>query len=149
MKINDTFKLRVFIENAENVYGLSTIIRYDPSLVEPVMPNDQITVADGGFLSSDGVALNLLASLKDGTPGDIVLGCSRTGNVIGISGDGAVCLIDFVAKAPGDTQITIVEQETHLLNPDTEDMPFEVAGVGTVIQETVIARISLQIQEDA
>ena len=94
------FQVPVIISGATDVAAVPLQVQYDPAKVsfEGVAPGD--------FLTRDGQASG--ESHRDDGPGNLTLNLTRprTANA-GISGAGVVCVLNFKATSPGDTNIVI------------------------------------------
>jgi hypothetical protein len=146
MKIGQEFNLKISINESENVYAFTSIIQYDPKKIEALADNSgNVAIEDGGFFSKDGKPTTFLAALKDGKKGQIVISCNRLGDVGGVSDDGIVSSIRFIAKAEGDTSIKLIEKETHLLDPSMKDMEFDLENINFTINLHTVATIKLEI----
>jgi general secretion pathway protein D len=95
-----TFVVNLMISGAQNVYSVPVQMNYDPTKLQLV------NVSNGGFLSQDGQAVALVHR-EDDTTGEVTITASRPPGVGGVSGQGAVVTMTFMAKASGQTPLTI------------------------------------------
>ncbi len=95
-----TFVVNLLISGAQNVYSVPVQMNYDPAKLQLV------NVSNGGFLSQDGQAVALVHR-EDETTGTLQITATRPPGVGGVSGQGAVVTMTFMAKASGQTPLTI------------------------------------------
>ncbi len=117
-----TFAVNVLINGAQNVYSVPLQVSYDPKVLQVV------NVSNGGLLSQDGQAVALVHR-DDDSSGTLQITATRPPGAGGISGGGAVVTLTFLAKASGQSTLTISKGGAR--DPGMQPMP--VAGaVGTV-----------------
>jgi general secretion pathway protein D len=95
-----TFTVNVMLSGGQNVYSVPVQLNYDPNKLEVV------NVSNGGFLSQDGQIVTV-AHREDTTTGTMQITASRPPGAGGVSGQGAVVTLTFMAKAPGQSALTI------------------------------------------
>ena len=95
-----TFTVNVMLSGGQNVYSVPVQLNYDPNQVQV------INVSNGGFLSQDGQLVTVVHR-EDTTTGTMQITASRPPGTVGVSGQGAVVTVTFVAKAPGQSALTI------------------------------------------
>jgi general secretion pathway protein D len=95
-----TFTVNVMLSGGQNVYSVPLQLNYDPSQVQVV------NVSNGGFLSQDGQAVALVHR-DDPATGTLQITATRPPGAGGVSGQGAVVTLTFMAKAPGQSALTI------------------------------------------
>lgn len=95
-----TFAVNVMLDNAQNVYAVPLQLTYDPKLLQVV------NVSNGGFLSQDGQAV-ALAHRENADDGTMQINATRPPGVSGVSGQGSVVTLTFLAKASGQGALTI------------------------------------------
>jgi general secretion pathway protein D len=95
-----TFTVNVMLSGGQNVYSVPVQLTYDPNKLEVV------NVSNGGFLSQDGQIVTV-AHREDPTTGTMQITASRPPGAGGVSGQGAVVTLTFLAKAPGQSALTI------------------------------------------
>jgi general secretion pathway protein D len=95
-----TFTVNVLLSGGQNVYSVPVQLNYDPNQVSVV------NVSNGGFLSQDGQAVALVHR-DDPLTGTLQVTATRPPGAGGVSGQGAVVTITFMAKAPGQSALTI------------------------------------------
>ncbi|HYM78294.1 MAG TPA: cohesin domain-containing protein [Candidatus Dormibacteraeota bacterium] len=96
----NTFAVNLLISGAQNVYSVPVQLNYDPKMLQLV------NVSNGGFLSQDGQVVTLVHR-EDETLGQSQINASRPSGAGGVSGQGAVVTVTFMAKASGQTPLTI------------------------------------------
>jgi general secretion pathway protein D len=93
-----TFALNVSLNNAQNVHSVPLTVNYDPNVLELV------NVSNGGFLGKDGQPVALVHREDAGT---MQVTASRPPGAGGISGQGSVFTLTFLAKSSGQTTVSI------------------------------------------
>jgi general secretion pathway protein D len=117
-----TFAVNVLLSGAQDVYSVPLQVSYDPRLLEVV------NLSNGGFLSQDGQAVALVHRDDDST-GTLQITATRPPGANGVSGQGAVVTLTFMAKASGQGTLTISKGGAR----DPGMQPIPVAGaVATV-----------------
>ena len=96
----NTFAVNLLISGAQNVYSVPVQMNYDPKMLQLV------NVSNGGFLSQDGQAVAIVHR-EDESLGQSQITATRPPGAGGVSGQGAVVTITFMAKADGQTPLTI------------------------------------------
>jgi general secretion pathway protein D len=116
-----TFAVNVLLTGAQNVYSVPVQVSYDPKVLQVV------NVSNGGFLSQDGQAVALVH--RDDDSGTLQITATRPPGSGGVSGQGAVVTLTFLAKASGQATLTISKGGAR----DPAMQPVPVAGtVATV-----------------
>ncbi len=95
-----TFTVNVMLSGGQNVYSVPLQLNYDPNQLQVV------NVSNGGFLSQDGQAVALVHR-DDPSTGTLQVTATRPPGAGGVSGQGAVVTLTFMAKAPGQSALTI------------------------------------------
>lgn len=95
-----TFTVNVLLSGAQNVSSVPVQINYDPAHLQLV------NVSNGGFLSQDGQAVALVHR-DDASTGTLQVTATRPPGSPGISGQGAVVTLTFMAKAGGPSNLSI------------------------------------------
>ncbi len=96
----NTFVVNLLISGAQNVYSVPVQLNYDPKMLQLV------NVSNGGFLSQDGQAVALVHR-DDEALGQSQITATRPPGAGGVSGQGAVVTMTFLAKTNGQTPLTI------------------------------------------
>jgi general secretion pathway protein D len=95
-----TFTVNVMVSGGQNMHSVPVQLSYDPNQLQVV------NVSNGGFLSQDGQAVALVHR-DDPVTGTLQVTATRPPGAGGVSGQGAVVTITFMAKAPGQSALTI------------------------------------------
>jgi general secretion pathway protein D len=95
-----TFTVNVMLSGGQNVYSVPLQLNYDPNQLQVV------NVSNGGFLSQDGQAVALVHR-DDPSTGTLQVTATRPPGAGGVSGQGAVITLTFMAKSPGQSALTI------------------------------------------
>jgi general secretion pathway protein D len=120
--VGSTFALNVLLSGAQNVYSVPLQVSYDPKFLQVV------NVSNGGLLSQDGQAVALVHR-NDDSAGALQITATRPPGSNGVSGQGAVVTLTFLAKASGQSTLTISKGGAK----DPSMQPIPVAGaVATV-----------------
>ncbi|MBZ5549843.1 MAG: type II and III secretion system protein [Acidobacteriia bacterium] len=95
-----TFTVNVMLSGGQNIYSVPLQLNYDPNQLQVV------NVSNGGFLSQDGQAVALVHR-DDPATGTLQVTATRPPGAGGVSGQGAVVTLTFMAKGPGQSALTI------------------------------------------
>jgi general secretion pathway protein D len=95
-----TFTVNVMVSGGQNVYSVPVQLNYDPNQLQV------INVSTGGFLSQDGQIVTVVHR-EDPATGTMQVTASRPPGAGGVSGQGAVVTLTFMAKGPGQSALTI------------------------------------------
>ncbi len=118
-----TFAINVLLSGAQNVYSVPLQVSYDPKALQVV------NVSNGGFLSQDGQAVALVHR-DDDQSGTLQITATRPPGAGGVSGQGAVVTLTFLARSSGQSTLTISKGGAR--DPGMQALP--VAGaVSTVM----------------
>ena len=117
-----TFAVNVLLTGAQNVYSVPLQVSYDPKILQVV------NISNGGFLSQDGQAVALVHR-DDDQSGALQITATRPPGSGGVSGQGAVVTLTFLAKASGQSQLTISRGGAK--DPAMQALPV-AGGVATV-----------------
>jgi len=117
-----TFTVNIVISGAQNVYSVPLQLNYDPSKLQLV------NVSNGGFLSQDGQTVALVHR-EDEATGTLQITATRPPNSGGVSGQGTVVTLTFMAKAPGQSPLTITRGGAR----DPAMQPIMVNGAQAVV----------------
>jgi general secretion pathway protein D len=120
-----TFAVNVVLSGAQNAYSVPLQISYDPKMLQVV------NVSNGGFLSQDGQAVALVHR-DDDTTGTLQITATRPPGASGISGQGTVLTLTLVAKAPGQSTLTIARGGVR--DPGMQAAPAAGAAMNVTIQ---------------
>src|SRR5579872_4581280 len=95
-----TFAVNVMLAGAQNAYSVPLQVTYDPKVLQV------LNVSNGTFLSQDGQAVAVVHRDDDST-GTLQITVTRPPGATGISGQGNVVTVTFMAKAAGQATIAI------------------------------------------
>ena len=111
-----TFAVNVAVSGAQNIYSVPLQITYDPRQVQ------LLNISNGGFLSRDGQAVALVH--REDPLGNLQITATRPPNSGGVSGQGAVLTLTFMAKTSGQSTLNIVRAGAR----DANMQPIPVSG---------------------
>gem|GEM_PF-4071955 len=97
--VDETFTIRVKIDNGSNVFAVPFDISYNPDILEAT------GLHEGSYLKKDGGQSTFLTS-TDRNKGKITVGLTRLGRIGGVSGSGTLMSIDFRALKRGTTLLS-------------------------------------------
>ncbi len=99
-KPGSTFTVNVLLNGAQNVYSVPLQLNYDPKMLQVV------NVSNGTLLSQDGQIVTVTHREDDST-GVMQVTATRPPGASGITGQGPVVTLTFMAKAAGTSSLTI------------------------------------------
>jgi len=117
-----TFAVNVVLTGAQNAYSVPFQITYDPKLLQVV------NVSNGTLLSQDGQPVALVHRDDDST-GTLQITATRPPGTTGVSGQGTVVTVTFMAKASGQSTLAISRGGTR----DPGMQPTLVAGANAMV----------------
>jgi len=124
-KPGSTFTVNVLLNGAQNVYSVPLQLTYDPKLLQVV------NVSNGTLLSQDGQIVTVTHREDDST-GTMQVTASRPPGASGVNGQGAVVTLTFMAKAAGQSSLTIARGGAQ--DPAHQAMPVNGATAAVTIQ---------------
>ncbi len=124
-KSGSTFTVNVLLNGAQNVYSVPLQLTYDPKLLQVV------NVSNGTLLSQDGQIVTVTHREDDST-GTMQVTASRPPGASGVNGQGAVVTLTFMAKAPGQSSLTIARGGAR--DPAMQALPVNGATAAVTIQ---------------
>ncbi|HXZ33314.1 MAG TPA: cohesin domain-containing protein [Terriglobales bacterium] len=95
-----TFAVNVVLTGAQNAYSIPLQVNYDPKMLQVV------NVSNGTLLSQDGQAVALVHR-DDDTTGTLQITATRPPGANGVSGQGPIVTVTFMAKASGQSSLAI------------------------------------------
>jgi general secretion pathway protein D len=122
-KAGATFAVNVVLTGAQNVYSVPLQVSYDPKALQVV------NVSSGPLLSQDGQIVPIVKR-DDDTTGTLQITATRPPGAPGVSGQGAVVTLTFMAKTPGQSLLTILKGGAR--DPGMQAIP--VAGAAATVQ---------------
>jgi len=120
-----TFAVNITLTGAQNVYSVPLLISYDPKILQLA------NISNGGLLSQDGQAVALVHR-NDEQTGTVQINATRPPGSSGISGQGVVVTLTFVAKASGQSTLTIAKGGA--LDPGMQALPVSGAVATVTVQ---------------
>src|SRR5438128_10574856 len=120
-----TFTVNVLLSGGQNIYSVPVQITYDPGELQVV------NVSNGGFLSQDGHAVALVHR-DDPSTGTLQITATRPPGSGGVSGQGAVATLTFMAKSNGQSTIAITRGGAR--DPAMQPIPVNGAQATVTIQ---------------
>lgn len=99
--VGQTFAVDVTM-TGDNIYSVPLQIGYDPKTLQ------LLNVSNGTFLSRDGQIVSLTRR-DDPSTGSVTITASRPPNASGVSGQGSVFTLTFMAKSPGESSLVITK----------------------------------------
>ena len=117
-----TFAVNVQLSGAQNAYSIPLQITYDPKMLQVV------NVSNGNFLSQDGQAVALVHR-DDDAAGTLQITATRPPGTTGVSGQGTVVTVTFMAKSAGQSTLAISRGGTR----DPGMQPTLVAGASAAV----------------
>jgi general secretion pathway protein D len=117
-----TFAVNVLVAGAQNAYSVPLQVTYDSKMLQVV------NVSNGTFLSQDGQAVALVHR-DDDSSGTLQITATRPPGATGISGQGTVVTLTFLAKSAGQSTLAISKGGTR----DPNMQPTLVAGATATV----------------
>jgi general secretion pathway protein D len=117
-----TFEVSVMLRGVQNAYSVPFQVSYDPKSLQVV------NVSNGTLLSQDGQPVALVHR-DDDSAGVLQVTATRPPGANGVSGQGTVATLTFVAKAPGQSTLTI--SKGGMRDPGMQ--PMLVAGASATV----------------
>lgn len=118
---NQFFQVNVSISSATNLYAWEFKISYNTSLL------GIISITEGDFLNSS--RDTYLVPEATSPDGHVLEGCTSLTNVAGVSGNGTLATVEFIAKTAGSCSLVLYD--TKLVDSGLQLMPHNETG-GTV-----------------
>ncbi len=123
--VGSTFAVTVQLAGAQNAYSVPLQISYDPKMLQVA------NVSNGSFLSQDGQAVALVHR-DDDTSGTLQITATRPPGAGGVSGQGTIVTLTFMAKAAGQSTLTIARGSVR--DPGMQAAPAAGAAIAVTIQ---------------
>ena len=120
-----TFAVNIVASGAQDVASLPLQVSFDPSKLQLV------NVSNGSLLARDGQA-PVLTHREPPDSGTAQMTASRPPSAPGISGDGPVFTLTFMAKAPGTSNLVI--NRTSARNPTGQPVPMAGSQASVTIK---------------
>ncbi|HMF91837.1 MAG TPA: cohesin domain-containing protein, partial [Candidatus Angelobacter sp.] len=116
-----SFALNVVLANGQDITTVPVEISYDPKVLEFQ------SVTPGDFLNRDGQPVTLVH--RDDPPGRLVINAQRPPGSAGISGNGTVYRLTFVAKAKGGGVVAVATPGAR----NSQNQPLAIAGAQATV----------------
>lgn len=120
-----TFTVNVVLNGVQNVSSVPLELSYDPKLLQVV------NVSNGGLLAQDGQIVTVTHREDDST-GVMHVTAARPPGASGVSGQGTVVTLTFMAKGPGQGTLTIARGGAR--DPAMQALPVNGAAATVTIQ---------------
>ncbi len=125
-RTGDTIVIEVRVENATNVGSVPFHLRYNPQLVQFVPPG-----SEGSFMGGDGTGTIFLAN-ESSQGGEVVVGLSRMGGGVGVTGSGTLATFTFRAlKGP---RVAFAFSGASVKDPQARNLPASFVSASVVIE---------------
>lgn len=124
-KAGGTFAMNVVLNGAQNAFSVPLQVSYDPKVLQVV------NVSNGTFLSQDGQAVAIVHREDDST-GTLQVTATRPPGANGVSGQGTVVTLTFMAKGAGQSSITIARGGVR--DPGMQALPVAGASATVTVQ---------------
>jgi len=98
--VGSTFTVNINVRGAQNVAAVPVQVTFDPARLQ------LLNVSNGSFLSRDGQIV-VLTHREDQNTGTAQISASRPPGSGGVSGDGPLFTLTFLAKSSGATNLVI------------------------------------------
>jgi general secretion pathway protein D len=121
--VGSTFTVNVLLNGAQNVHTVPLQLSYDPKLLQVA------NVSNGTLLSQDGQIVTVSHREDDGT---LQVTATRPPGAPGISGQGPVVTLTFMAKSAGQASLTIAKGGAR--DPAMQALPVNGATATVTIQ---------------
>src|SRR5271163_2165661 len=122
LKTGDTTTLGLTVSNAQDLYSIPLMIRYDPAVVHVE------EVRDGGFLSGGSQQVAVVQRI-DQQQGQVIVSATRQPNTPGVNGTGTVFGFVVRAMGHGTARLQILQVNAHDSQQQTIPM---VSGEATI-----------------
>jgi general secretion pathway protein D len=116
-KNGGTFTINVTMSGGSDIASVPLQITYDPKRLSVVK------IDNGDFLTKDGQPVALVHR-DDTASGTLVASAARTPGTGGVSGQGTVFTVTFMAKQPGETVLSITRPGAR----NSQQQPIQVLG---------------------
>jgi general secretion pathway protein D len=113
------------LTGAQNAYSVPLQVSYDPKTLQVV------NVSNGNFLSQDGQVVALVHR-DDDASGTLQITATRPPGASGVSGQGSVVTLTFMAKATGQSTLAISKGGAR--DPSMQPIPVAGAAAAVTIQ---------------
>ncbi|MGB3975636.1 MAG: secretin N-terminal domain-containing protein [bacterium] len=126
LTVNGSSAISIDVENAVNVASVPFYIDYDATVL------GIREVKEGPFMGSDGMSTVFMSSV-DERRGRIIVGLSRVGAGMGISGSGTLVEIYIDGKNPGESPIAFSHE--YVFDPGMQTIPADFVDGSVVVAD--------------
>jgi len=124
--VGSTFKMTVILSGGTDVFAVPMNVQYDASKLT-LLNVDTDDPQNPNILGKDGQAVAL--AHRDDGKGTAAIAASRPPGTRGVSGSGALCVLTFQAKAPGDASVAIARPMVR----NSQQQPMPATGSQAVV----------------
>jgi len=124
--VGATFKMTVILSGGTDVFAVPMNVQYDASKLT-LLNVDTDDPQNPNILGKDGQAVAL--AHRDDGKGTAAIAASRPPGTRGVSGSGALCVLTFQAKAPGDASVAIARPMVR----NSQQQPMPATGSQAVV----------------
>ena len=107
------------VQDVDDLFGVNIDLHYDSEVIAVE------SIVEGDFLNQSGTDPTSSMPYVDNHRGLANIGITRLGDIGGVSGSGILCTIQFRARTPGTTQLTIDDAKL-LIYPTLNPIPSNV-----------------------
>ncbi|MFZ0691560.1 MAG: cohesin domain-containing protein, partial [Acidobacteriaceae bacterium] len=125
-KVGSTFKMIVNLSGGSDIFAVPMDVQYDASKLT-LLNVDTDDPQHPNVLGKDGQAVAL--AHRDDGKGNAAVAASRPPGTKGVTGSGALCVLTFQAKAPGDASVAIVRPVVR----NSQQQPIPAMGSQAVV----------------
>ena len=125
-KVGSSFKMIVNLSGGSDVFAVPMDVQYDASKLT-LINVDTDDPQNPNVLGKDGQAVAL--AHRDDGKGNAAVAASRPPGTKGVTGSGALCVLTFQAKAPGDASVAIVRPVVR----NSQQQPIPAMGSQAVV----------------
>ena len=100
-KVGSTFQVQMDLSGGHDVFSVPMQLHFDPKVLQ------LINVDTGDLLAKDGQTTATVH--RDEGNGDVTISTSRPPGVKGVTGNGNLVTLTFIAKAPGDATVQVTK----------------------------------------
>ncbi len=105
----ETFRIDIWIDNAEDLGGFQFILNYDPALIEVPKQTDPMILGD--LIGSTGRTPMEVVNELDPVAGTISYAVITTGSSPGANGEGLLAFVELRARALGSSPLDLADVE--------------------------------------
>jgi len=123
---NTPFTVNVELNGAADAFAITPLrVKWDPAVLRLT------DITPGDLLSRSGGTVSSIKDVRNDA-GEATLNVSRAAGATGVSGDGPVAILNFVAVAPGTGSVTVTEMG--LKNAQLQSLPVALGSVPVAVK---------------